>query len=60
MMDFTTHQLKTMSLNAARALRATCPVHKSPATGCVTTSDAKEHVAKFTFECGCTAVAKVK
>lgn len=54
------YTLNTMTLSSARALRATCPVHKTPATGCVTTSDAKEHVAKFTFQCGCTAVAKVK
>ena len=54
------YTLNPMTLSSARALRATCPVHKTPATGCVTTSDAKEHVAKFTFECGCTAVAKVK
>lgn len=61
MMDFTTHTLPSMTLSAARALRATCPEHDAPATGCRTTWDAKtgKDVARMIFSCGCRGLAAI-
>ena len=62
MKDLTTHQLKPMTISAARRLRAQCPKHDAPATGCRTTWDAKtgQDMARVIFSCGCHGLAPIK